>query len=342
MIFVKRCETPAVFVKKQQKIRAEIEKAKAFFDGPDAAKSSDKLFKFYKSQSKNYKDALIKMFSNRCAYCESDARVGQRGDIEHFRPKGEVVKKDGTVMRPGYFWMSADWDNLYLSCVNCNQQAKFMIVDANDPSKVKEQPIGKKNNFPLSDESFRVKYRWRLRLREREEPYRLLIDPCHDNPEQFFTFTETGVVKPKTGDQRIFDMADYSIRIYGLQREELVTERRETWLRLRERIGRLQIDTKFVIDGIRSGDTSTQHLVNIESVQQDFALLMDMLDAGRPQSRYIALCRQHAGPFLVTHLQVIKDVLQANNKQQPWYQQAVEFFKPQMLAMKKYHENKPA
>jgi hypothetical protein len=67
-----------------------------------------------------------------------------------------------------------------------------------------------------------------------------------------------------------------------------------------------------------------------------------MLDASRTQSRYIALCRQHAGPFLVAHLQLIKDLIQANNKQQSWYQQAVDFFRPQMEAMKKYHENKNA
>lgn len=340
MIYVKRCATPEVFVKKRDKIREEIEKAKAFFAGPDAEKCSDKLFKFYKSQSKNYKEMLITMFCNRCAYCESDARVGQRGDIEHFRPKGMVVNKDGGIVRPGYFWMAADWDNLYLSCVNCNQQSSFKIIDANDPSQVKVKPIGKKNHFPLSDESFRVNYRRRLRLREREEPYRLLLDPCHDDPEQFLTFTEAGIVKPKGNDQRAVDMATYSINIYGLQREELVTERLETYLRLREKTGRLQTYTPLVIDGIKAGDTSVQHRANYSAVQQDFSLLMNMLDAGRPQSRYLALCRQHAGPFLNAHLRLVKTVLQANNKQYAWYQQAVDYFKPQVLAMKKYFENK--
>lgn len=54
------------------------------------------------------KDAVIRDFHDKCAYCESYVTATYVGDIEHFKPK----KK--------YCWLTHQWDNLLFSCWDCN------------------------------------------------------------------------------------------------------------------------------------------------------------------------------------------------------------------------------
>jgi len=54
------------------------------------------------------KDALVKMFYGKCAYCESKITVVTYGAIEHFRPKNTHVD------------LTFEWTNLLLSCDECN------------------------------------------------------------------------------------------------------------------------------------------------------------------------------------------------------------------------------
>jgi len=56
------------------------------------------------------KDALVRMFHGKCAYCESKVTVVTYGAIEHFLPKGD----------PLYTHLTFDWNNLLLSCDICN------------------------------------------------------------------------------------------------------------------------------------------------------------------------------------------------------------------------------
>ena len=76
-----------------------------------------------------------------CAWCTVDVRKGgDRGDIDHIRPRTEVTRDiveagresgaGGRVrgrrlfpqqpLRPGYHWRAYDPDNLALSCKRCN------------------------------------------------------------------------------------------------------------------------------------------------------------------------------------------------------------------------------
>jgi uncharacterized protein (TIGR02646 family) len=65
-----------------------------------------------KYNHKQIKDALINMFSGKCAYCESHIAHVDYGNIEHFKPKSKFVNE------------CFNWDNLLLSCTICNTQYK--------------------------------------------------------------------------------------------------------------------------------------------------------------------------------------------------------------------------
>ncbi len=71
------------------------------------------------------KKALVDMFHEKCAYCESQIRVVAYGHIEHFLPKAAYIN------------YTFEWSNLVLSCAICNNTAHKGVkfpVDANgDP-----------------------------------------------------------------------------------------------------------------------------------------------------------------------------------------------------------------
>ena len=83
------------------------------------------------------KRQLIAEHAGKCAFCESFIMDTDVGDVEHFRPKAEVTTRhpfdpaiEVTVAaHPGYFWLSATWENLYLSCKQCNQAFKKNFFD---------------------------------------------------------------------------------------------------------------------------------------------------------------------------------------------------------------------
>lgn len=57
----------------------------------------------YKTQ--DIRDELVKIYHNKCAFCEQKV---EQSHIEHFRPKKI------------YYWLAYSWDNLILSCPECN------------------------------------------------------------------------------------------------------------------------------------------------------------------------------------------------------------------------------
>src|SRR4051794_32743307 len=67
------------------------------------------------------KQALNEAFGFKCAYCESFYEATAPVDVEHYRPKGEIVTSTGRTLRPGYYWLAAEWGNLLPSCIDCNR-----------------------------------------------------------------------------------------------------------------------------------------------------------------------------------------------------------------------------
>ena len=70
------------------------------------------------------KAALVAMFHGKCAYCESKITHVAYGDIEHFRPKSNLL----------YAHQIFEWENLLLSCSICNNPAHKGIKFPLDPS----------------------------------------------------------------------------------------------------------------------------------------------------------------------------------------------------------------
>lgn len=185
----------------------------------------DEKFTYSIYNSPEVKNALSDLSFNKCAYCESKVLSIDDGDIEHFRPKGQVTLENKTSLKPGYYWLGADWGNLFLSCKHCNQARKQPLPDGTTKT------LGKKNQFPLSDNKKRIRTHKKEIIAE--EPYRLLIDPCIDNPLDHLYFDETGLVFPKklpnnNNDQK----GEASILVFALLRKNLVEAREKEALKL--------------------------------------------------------------------------------------------------------------
>jgi uncharacterized protein (TIGR02646 family) len=92
------------------------------------------------------------MHGTSCAYCQGLLTAGDRGDVEHFRPKSI------------YWWLVYSFDNYLLSCRNCNS-------------------IYKRQGFPLEPGSQRLH-----RGNDRASEARLLLDPVDDDVESVLGF----------------------------------------------------------------------------------------------------------------------------------------------------------
>ena len=71
------------------------------------------------------------------------------GDVEHYRPKG-AIGSGKTKIRPGYYWLAYNWNNLYYACADCNQyrkRAAFPLVDETNRALDHHGAIG--NEDPL-------------------------------------------------------------------------------------------------------------------------------------------------------------------------------------------------
>ncbi len=100
--------------------------------------------------SKPVKRILVAAHSCKCCYCERKYDEPRHLAVEHFRPKTAVRQSNKHKEQyPGYYWLAYDWDNLLLSCHECNSDWKgifsrwlilvhvlfltMMITGLNDP-----------------------------------------------------------------------------------------------------------------------------------------------------------------------------------------------------------------
>lgn len=336
MIHVKRKEAPEIFTRNNSPAARERTRAEKHYTSQPPKTEAFK-FTFYSSYKDDYKDILVNMFNSRCAYCECFVTVGNRGDIEHFRPKGEFVRRDGTVAKPGYYLLASDWNNLYLSCTNCNQSTTFRILNANNPGEIITRSAGKMNQFALSDEGYR---RTNLMLVKDEEPYRLLIDPCSDNPEVLIEFTSEGILKARETNGVQDPKALYSIDVYVLQREVLVKARKEKYLQVMDKIEFVDTLSKFVIDDIRQEKNDVRAQFDGKQLETAFLLLLGFLDIEKIPNEYIGLARQYIHPFLTAYSIRLIEALDPIHQNQPWYPAMIAYLEPQVTAMKAYFDKK--
>ncbi|HEV7744196.1 MAG TPA: hypothetical protein VGO56_04290 [Pyrinomonadaceae bacterium] len=160
-------------------------------------------------------------FHGKCAYCESAIDADQPGDIDHFRPKGEVRDLEGAVVsvgdehgnftsHPGYYWLAYDWRNLLPACADCNRPSK---------KKTKGTRVGKGSRFPVANE-----YAVSAGAEDHEQP--LLINPADpdEEPSLHMEFDDLGILFAKSERGAVCE------RVFGLNmREALVRKRKEAF-----------------------------------------------------------------------------------------------------------------
>jgi len=255
----------------------ETGRAIAFFV---SRKGKEPAFGVYKE--KEVKQALEQVFRMKCAYCESSYRAVMPFPVEHWRPKGRVTLDDGSRRKTGYFWLAAKWENLYVSCSDCNGERELVEL----PTGV-EKKMGKLDHFPLADETKRASAPG-----EENHEAPLLLDPCSDDPGQHLEFFDNGaekaILRPRGGSLK----GAQSIGIYALNRLGLVRERQE--LAGQVMLLKSQVDTNLNL--LDTPLAPGQEGMVRQNIQTALVALMRMREPSRP---YTALARQEVDDFLV-------------------------------------------
>lgn len=243
------------------------------FYGDINNKESSFSYKTYKHPS--VQQMLEGIFYGKCAYCESKYVKLHPVDIEHFRPKGQIVI-EGKETKPGYYWLASNWENLLPSCIDCNRERYQIQLDG---QRIK---TGKKDKFPIANEKKRAK---KPDEEKKEKP--LLLNPCDDDPEKHLEFTEEGVVRPKRNG-RLAAKAEESIRVYGLQRRRLVEARKERATLVLAQIERVRELNEDLNSNINSVETTGR-------LEREMKILKEYL---KPENEYVGMVRQLVSKFI--------------------------------------------
>lgn len=277
---------PAILDKKNKDGKTETERAKEYYTPYDSTKDP---FKFKIYAHTDVKDALIKLFKNKCAYCESTFLHVYSGDVEHFRPKGEIEEATPSK-KPGYYWLAADWDNLLLSCRNCNQKLKHIVHGAHS-----KKTMGKMNQFPLSNSVRHARDHNDSNGMKMDEESRLLLNPCIDNPEDHLEYGKEGVIRAKKDENNTLSaQGEKSIEVYVLQRVPLVQAREKTLIEIEAQIQRVKEATQNFNHFFDNSDTALKFYFE-KILKRELARLKRFLD---PEEQYVGMARQKIGEFL--------------------------------------------
>lgn len=170
-----------------------------------AAQDGNMYVRNYKHSS--VKTALSEIYHHKCAYCESTITHSAPLQVEHYRPKANVDKKDLQIgeIHKGYYWLGNEWSNLLLACQNCNGKGakgnRFPITGIrllNHPNDVA--------HYSILHEAMRA-----------EIP--LLLNPELEDPLDHLYLDQDGFMHGKS------DCGNISIEVYNLNREGLRTRR---------------------------------------------------------------------------------------------------------------------
>jgi uncharacterized protein (TIGR02646 family) len=154
-------------------------------------------------------EALTLLFHKKCAYCESRIGITSPFDVEMFRPKWQVLARDGSTRFDGYWWLTYEWSNLYPACQSCNR--------------------AKGSRFPIA--GMPAVPRAMGEALAAEEP--LLVDPCADAPDEHLVFADDGSIGSLT------ERGTTTIQVLGLNREGLREARQRVIAQCRVEFSRL-------------------------------------------------------------------------------------------------------
>ncbi|WP_158704439.1 AAA family ATPase [Rhizobium sp. NXC24] len=221
-------------------------------------------FEFRIFRDPSVKEALQRLFHNKCAYCESVIAATGPGDIDQFRPKSGLISDDGQHFPLHYWWLTNEWSNLYLSCMECNRISYRSSSGSGSRSR-----SGKGSQFPLEDESLRGEVLSSVEQLAAERP--LLLDPCSDDVESILVFSFDGTVS--SADRRGLT----TITLLGLNRTGLVEERRRTAVKASDLMNNM----------VRAVEFNNYDLVG--------SMIEQLKSMMRPSAAYAGMCRQLIG-----------------------------------------------
>ncbi len=285
---------------------AELKACRAFYrpragEPDDAAEGERKRsfkFKVYKHQT--IKDALMRLFRGKCAYCESCFSATQPMDVEHWRPKSL------------YWWLAASWENLLPSCIDCNRARNQEVLgkktDEKDRGKSK---VGKSDLFPLEPGTPRAK----IEGTESEE-HPLLLNPCTEDPAEHLEFLPLtaferptagsgkrrrrpmyalGVVRARQSVRQGGLKAQKSIDVYGLNRSGLVQARAERRLLITGKMFTVRALAQLL--GELESERAEKRLIHLveDLISHEMARLKRFLGAGQP---FAGMAEQIIKPFV--------------------------------------------
>jgi uncharacterized protein (TIGR02646 family) len=199
----------------QQKVLAAFA---AYVKKRKKKKTLEFSFEFAAYGDELLRDAINTVYQFKCAYCETFYGATQPVAVEHYRPKG-AYKEGKKLVKPGYYWLAADWVNLVPSCTDCNSPRRHRMEATAD--KVLR---GKGNFFPLEPKTRRAK---KPGQEQREKP--LLLHPELDDPEKHLEFLtahdRVGVVRAALVGNTPSAKGEATIDVCALDRPQLTAAR---------------------------------------------------------------------------------------------------------------------
>jgi uncharacterized protein (TIGR02646 family) len=124
----------------------------AYDRDPEPYRSGEREMAIRKGIYSAVKTELEDRHHGKCCYCETrinDHKPHADSFVEHWRPKRSSRQaRGGKRIRPGYYWLAYDWDNLLLSCLFCNRQKNDLFPLANPASRATHHGMRIEDEIP--------------------------------------------------------------------------------------------------------------------------------------------------------------------------------------------------
>ncbi len=208
-----------------EKWRARLLQAQEELRNASDSETRSKVFTKYGDLWSDVKIHLRTQSHDKCWYCETSTR-GFPGDIDHYRPKGNIAE---TADHVGYWWLAFEWRNWRFVCRYCNSLNRDFVTG---------EVSGKGDSFPLlRGEICRIKgpdeYEY---YEELMREYPKLLDPTEREDTALITFTSEGMPEPVEENGDNYERAKASIEIYFLDRSMLKNKRKEIFVQVKSHV----------------------------------------------------------------------------------------------------------
>jgi len=238
-------------------ILSDIRKYEEFYSRPAPSRSQEAFSASVYGDTRDTLEAISVAFKYKCAACERKLKYLEVVS-DSWRPRHNAKGLDSEFSAEHYWWLSYDWNNKYALCTKCNNyKGTWFPVDG--------------NRAPL-----RTGYMEILKIEDA-----LLIDPCHDYPEEHF------YVSPKDGYlYPLSKKGEVTIEILKLNRNDTVSDRKFTIKEIADHIKALnKIWVNASPKPTHVGKSSSKELITkLRKMRRVFAL--------HPQREYVLVWRQ--------------------------------------------------